>query len=164
LLLLCSCTNVIEENIRVEEYGEQYAVMDCWWSNNDGPETIIFYCHDNLETDLISGQVRFAIERDSNGEEYFSICGRDIILNSGYSLHDTLIRTLTDNTYSCHHHYEGQLGNEFDTIWDEGHSALQVIWRPPEADHKVLTIYVPDPEGESLRVSGTVYYKFGIFN
>ena len=154
LLLLCSCSNIDEEDIRIEEYGEEYAIMDCWWSRNQGPNTLVFWCDKNLNTDLISGFVSLAIERDLEEEEFFSICGRDVILNSGYDLHDTLIASLTNNNYNCYNHYENNIGNEFDSIWDPEANALQIIWRPPDKDHQALTIYIPSPEGASVRVLG----------
>ena len=138
--------------------------MDCWWSRNDGPNSFIFNCADDLETELISGSVAFAMLRDDEEEQYFTICGRDISLSSGYDLHDNLIGILTNDKYACHEHYENQLGNEFDTSWDADRSALQIIWRPPNEIHKALTLYLPPPEGESMRVLGTVYYKTGFFN
>tara|TARA_Y100001938_G_C7990624_1_gene379303 strand:- start:324 stop:833 length:510 start_codon:yes stop_codon:yes gene_type:complete len=158
-IFLTSCVNLIEEEIRAEEYGDYYADMDCWWSKNEGPNTFVFNCHDNLETDLISGQVAFALIRDDDEEYYFTICGRNIVLNSGYTLHDTLIAFLTADKYACHEHYENQLGNEFDTIWDAQRRALQVIWRPVDDVHKALTLYLPLPEGDSVRVLATLYYK-----
>lgn len=164
LLLLCSCSNIGEEDIRIEEYGEEYAIMDCWWSKNEGPNTLVFWCDKQLDTPLISGFVSLAVERDLEEEEFFSICGRNIILNSGYSLHDTLIASLTQDTYNCYNHYENKIGNEFDSVWDPEISILQIIWRPPDDDHQALTIYIPSPEGESVRVLGTVYHKTGIFN
>ncbi len=163
-LLLCSCSNIGEEDIRIEEYGEEYAVMDCFWSQNEGPNTVVFWCDNDLQTNLISGFVSLAIERGPEEAEFFSICGRDIILNSGYDLHDTLIASLTNNTYNCYNHYENNIGNEFDSLWDPDINILQIIWRPPDADHQALTLYIPDPEEGSVRVSGTVYHKTGFFN
>ena len=163
LLLLCSCSNIGEEDIRIQEYGEEYAIMDCWWSKNEGPNTLVFWCDKQLDTPLISGFVSLAIERDAEEEQFFSICGRDVILNSGYDLHDTLIASLTNNNYNCYNHYENNIGNEFDSIWDPEANALQIIWRPPDKDHQALTIYIPPPEGASVRVLGSVYYKTGLF-
>ena len=164
LVLLTSCNSLSDEDIRIEEYGEEYASMDCWWSKNEGPNTLVFWCDKQLDTPLISGFVSLAVERDIEEEEFFSICGRDIILNSGYSLHDTLIASLTQDTYNCYNHYENKIGNEFDSVWDPEINILQIIWRPPDDDHQALTIYIPSPEGESVRVLGTVYHKTGIFN
>lgn len=164
LLLLCSCSNIGEEDIRIQEYGEPYAVMNCTWSKNEGPNTLLFWCDENLNTELISGNVSLAIERDAEEEEFFSICGIDVTLNSGYDLHDTLIAALTNNNYNCYNHYENNIGNEFDSIWDPEINILQIIWRPPDSTHQVLTLYVPSPEEESARVLGTVYHKTGTFN
>ena len=164
LVLLTSCNSLSDKDIRIEEYGEEYAVMDCWWSRNEGPNTLLFWCDKNLDTELISGFVSLAIERGPDEEEFFSICGRDIILNSGYNLHDTLIASLTDNSYNCYNHYENNIGNEFDSVWDPDVSILQIIWRPADKEHQALTLYIPSPEGESVRVLGTVYHKTGIFN
>ena len=164
LLLLCSCSNIDEEDIRIEEYGEEYAIMDCWWSRNQGPNTLVFWCDKQLNTPLISGFVSLAIERGTEEEEFFSICGTDVILNSGYDLHDTLIASLTDSNYNCYNHYENNIGNEFDSIWDPEINILQIIWRPPDSTHQALTLHVPSSEGDSVRVLGTIYHKTGTFN
>jgi len=164
ITLLTSCTSISNEDIRVEEYGDLYAAMDCFWSQNEGPNTVVFWCDNDLETSLISGFVSLAIERGPEEDEFFSICGRDIILNSGYDLHDTLIASLTNNSYNCYNHYENKIGNEFDSIWDPEINILQIIWRPTDKEHQVLTLYIPPPEGNSARVLGTVYHKTGFFN
>jgi len=164
LILLCSCSNnITEEDIRQEEYGELYATMDCWWGNQEGMVATIWWCADTLETELISGYVSFAIVRDLDGVEFFSICGRDIVLNSGHQLHDNLIAAMTQYTYDCYESYERKLGNEFDWIWDEPSSTLQLIWRPEDDLDKVLTVFVPK-QVDSPRVLGSVYYKTGYFD
>jgi hypothetical protein len=164
LILLCSCSNnLTEEDIRQEEYGELYATMDCWWSSQEGMVSTIFWCAGDLETQLISGYVSFAIVQDLDFEKFFSICGREVVLNSGHLLHDTLIYSMTQYTYDCYESYERQLGNEFDWIWDEPSSTLQLIWRPGDDLDKVLTIFVPK-QVDSPRVLGSVYYKTGYFN
>ena len=164
LILLASCTSISNKEIRIEEYGEHYASMDCWWSRNEGPNTLVFWCDKQLDTPLISGFVSLAIERDAEEEQFFSICGTDVILNSGYDLHDTLIASLTNNNYNCYNHYENNVGNEFDSLWDPEANILQIIWRPADKEHQALTIYIPSPEGESVRVLGTVYHKTGVFD
>ena len=164
LILLCSCSNnLTEEDIRQEEYGELYATMDCWWSSQEAIASTIFWCADTLETELISGYVSLAIIQDLDGVEFFSICGRDIVLNSGHELHDNLIAAMTQYTYDCYESYERKLGNEFDWIWDEPSSTLQLIWRPEDELDKVLTVFVPK-QVDSPRVLGSVYYKTGYFN
>jgi len=163
-LLLYSCSSkVTEEDIRQEEYGEVYATMDCWWSSQELLATALFSCNENLGTELISGHVSLAVGLDLDGEQYLSICGRDIILNSGNVLHDSLIVAMTQCTYDCYESYERKLGNEFDWIWDESTSTLQLIWRPEDDLDKVLTVFVPK-QVDSPRVLGTVYYKTGYFN
>ena len=163
-LLLYSCSNnVTEEDIRQEEYGEVYATMDCWWSSQELLATALLWCTENLETELISGYVSIAVGSDLAGELYLSICGRDIILNSGNILHDSLIVAMTQYTYDCYESYERKLGNEFDWIWDESTSTLQLIWRPEDDLDKVLTIFIPK-QIDSPLVLGTVYYKTGYFN
>jgi hypothetical protein len=167
ILLFCiitACSNdITEEDIRQEEYGELYATMDCWWSSQQTLAPTIFWCSEDLETDLISGYVSFAIIQDLDFEKYFSICGREVVLNSGHDLHDNLIYSMTQYTYDCFESYERQLGNEFDWIWDEPTSTLQLIWRPKNDLDKVLTVFVPK-QVDSPRVLGSVYYKTGYFN
>jgi len=163
LILLCSCSNnLTEEDIRQEEYGELYATMDCWWSSQELIASTIFWCADTLETELISGYVSLAIIQDLDGIEFFSICGRDIVLNTGHLLHDNLIAAMTQYTYDCYESYERKLGNEFDWIWDAPSSTLQLIWRPEDDLDKVLTVFVPE-KVDSPRVLGSVYYKTGYF-
>jgi hypothetical protein len=164
LFVLSSCiTTPAEEDVRQKEYGELYATMDCWWSSQEHIASTIFWCADTLETELISGYVSLAVIQDLDGVEFFSICGRDIILNSGHELHDNLIAAMTQDTYDCYESYERKLGNEFDWIWDEPTSTLQLIWRPEDDLHKVLTVFIPK-QIDSTRVLGSVYYKSGYFN
>ena len=164
LILLCSCSNnLTEEDIRQQEYGELYATMDCWWSSQDLMSPALFWCSENLETELISGYVSLAIEEDLDGEQFFSICGKNITLDSGYDLHDNLIAAMTQHTYDCYEAYERSLGNEFDWIWDAPTNTLQLIWRPDDTLDKVLTLFVPE-KTDSARVLGLVYYKSGYFN
>ena len=162
IISACS-TAPTEEEIRQEEYGDLYTTMDCWWGSQQGMVATIWWCADTLETELISGYVSFAIVRDLDGVEFFSICGRDIKLNSGLELHDHLIAAMTQYTYDCYESYERKLGNEFDWIWDEPTSTLQLIWRPEDDLDKVLTVFVPK-QVDSPRVLGSVYYKTGYFN
>ena len=164
LFVLSSCSNnITEEDIRQEEYGDLYATMDCWWSSQELLASTIFWCADTLETELISGYVSLAVIQDLEGVDFLSICGRGITLNSGHALHDILIAAMTEHTYDCYESYERKLGNEFDWIWDEPTSTLQLIWRPEDDLDKVLTVFIPK-QIDSPRVLGTVYYKTGYFN
>lgn len=157
LITLTACVVPLSsEDIREEEYGDLYALMSCWWSEEASPS--VFSCSETLETELISGYVSMAIQEDLLGEYFFSICGRDVVLNSGYALHDTSVAALTTNVYACIDSYETKLGNEFDWLWDEGMGVLQLIWRPKNDLVKVLTLFIPNEE-QSQRVEGRVYYK-----
>ena len=157
LITLTSCVIPLNsEDVREDEYGDLYALMSCWWSDDASPA--LFSCTETLETDLISGYVSLAIQEDLLGEYFFSICGKDVILNSGYALHDVTVGALTTNIYACLDAYETKLGNEFDWLWSTHTGILQLIWRPEEDPVKVLTLFVPNDEG-SQRVEGRVYYK-----
>jgi len=164
LIFLCSCViNPSVEEVRIQEYGDLYAIMDCWWSDQENNPAAIFWCTEDLETELISGHVSLAIQNDLAGEEFFSICGRDVVLNTGHPLHDNTVVVLTHNSYNCIDSYERELGNEFDWLWDEDNRSLQLIWRPKDEVHKVLTLFVEE-HIESPRTEGRVYYKTGYFD
>ena len=137
--------------------------MDCWWSSQQNFAPTYFHCSETVSTELISGYVSLAIGEDLIGEEYFSICGRDIVLNSGYSVHDNLIFAMTQYAYNCYDSYERELGNEFDWIWSDEDGMLQLIWRPANLPDQALTLFVPE-KTDSPRVLGSVYYKTGYFN
>ena len=165
LLLLTSCiaNDLDEEDVLQQEYGEVYATMNCWWSSHQEPPRAVFWCNEDLETDLISGHVSFAIEEDGQGQNFFSICGLDVTLNTGHQLHDVLIAGMTQGSYNCYNSYENELGNEFDWLWSNSENILQLIWRPEDDLHTALTVVVPERQ-DSSRVLGTVYYKTGFFN
>jgi len=164
LILLSSCTNKLtEEDIRIQEYGDLYFTMDCWWSSQELLSPALFWCTESLNTELISGYVSLAVEEDLGGERFLSICGHEVVLNSGHNIHDTWIETLTRYNYDCYESYERSLGNEFDWIWDDNTNTLQMIWRPQDELDKVLTLFIGE-KVDSPRVLGSVYYKTGYFN
>jgi len=164
LILLISCaTGPDPEDVLVAEYGELYFTMTCWWSSQENLAPTLFWCTEDIETELISGYVSLAIEEDLDGESFLSICGKEVTLNSGNNLHDTLITSMTQYSYNCYESYERKLGNEFDWIWDEEINMLQLIWRPEDDEDKVLTLFIEEKE-DSPRVMGNVYYKTGYFN
>lgn len=165
LLLLTSCiaTNLNEEDVLQQEYGELYATMDCWWGSQDSLPKAIFWCSENLDTNLIAGYVSLAIEVDLQEQVYFSICGLDVTLNTGHDLHDVLIAGMTQGSYSCYNAYETELGNEFDWLWNEQENTLQLIWRPEDEVHTALTVVVPE-RIDAPNVIGSVYYKTGNFD
>ena len=137
--------------------------MDCWWPSPETASPAIFWCAEDIDTELISGYVSLSIEEDPIQERYFSICGKDITLNTGHNLHDTAIQTLTEYNYSCFDSYERELGNEFDWIWNETERTLQLIWRPKNDIDKALTLFIDSQLGSS-HVEGKVHYKEGYFN
>tara|TARA_R100000808_G_scaffold22517_1_gene49014 strand:- start:4240 stop:4767 length:528 start_codon:yes stop_codon:yes gene_type:complete len=164
LLILTSCAPIpSEEDVRQQEFGEIYATMGCWWSSQEEAPRAIFWCSEDLETELISGYVSLAIEEDAQEETFLSICGIDVTLNTGHDLHDILIASMTQGAYNCYNSYEKELGNEFDWLWSASESTLQLIWRPEDQDHTVLTVVIPEKE-DSPNVLGTVYYKTGVFD
>lgn len=160
IILLCSCSSnpLTTEEVRVQEYGDLYFTMVCWWGSQESLQPAIFWCTEDINTELISGYVSIAIEEDLEGERFLSICGRDVTLNTGYDLHDNLIAGMTEYAYNCFDSYERSLGNEFDWLWEDTTRMLQLIWRPEEAESKVLTLFVEE-EDDSPRVLGSVYYK-----
>jgi len=162
-LLLSCCNNLTPEDVRQQEYGDLYATMDCWWSSQANLGPSLFWCTESLETDLISGYVSLAILEDLDGENMFSICGKNVTLNSGVTAYDNLVAVMTQNVYDCFETYERNLGNKFDWIWDDNTSTLQLIWRPENDVDKVLTLFVPE-NVDSPRVLGSVYYKTGYFD
>jgi len=164
LIVLCSCSNnLTEEDIRQKEYGNLYATMDCWWSSQERLSPALFWCTETLATELISGYVSIAVLQDLDGEEMFSICGKNVTLNSGVATYDNLVAIMTQDTYDCFEAYERNLGNEFDWIWDGDTSTLQLIWRPANDVDKVLTLFVPKKVDSAL-VLGLLYYKTGYFD
>jgi len=136
--------------------------MDCWWSSQENFAPTIFWCTETVETELISGYISLAIQNDLVYEEYFSICGRDVILNTGHAVHDNTVVFLTQDSYNCIDSYERELGNEFDWLWDKDDRSLQLIWRPIGETHKVLTLFIEE-QFDSPAVTGRVYYKTGYF-
>ena len=164
VLLLSACgSSLSEEDIRIQEYGDLYFTMDCWWSSQELLAPTIFFCTESVESELISGYISLAIEEDLNGEQFFSICGRNVTLNSGHDIHDTLIEIMTEYTYNCINSYERHLGDDFDWLWDDEKAMLQLIWRPKDVAHKALTLFVGENTG-SPHVLGSVYYKTGYFD
>ena len=87
-----------------------------------------------------------------------SFCGENLSLNTGYSLHDNLVSSLTQNQFNCITTDETELGNEFDWIWNKENRTLQIIWRPENDSIKQLTLII-DRGLPATTVVGNVYYK-----
>ena len=115
----------------------------------------VWRCFENVETELLSGFLYMELENATS--LYF--CGEDLTLNSGINTYDNLISLITNNRYDCLHITEDkQVGNSFDWYWEETVNTLQIIWRPDDDDHKMLTLVIEDEEYNQV-VSSIVYYK-----
>ena len=163
LILLSGCGPAVDNSSLIEEYGELYFTMVCWWSSQQTLSPAIFWCTETVDTELLKGYVSLAVEEDLDGERFLSICGKDVTLNSGHELHDNLIASMTAYTYNCFETYERSLGNEFDWIWNDQDRILQLIWRPDEDVDKVLSLFIEE-KVDSPRVEGSIYYKTGYFD
>jgi len=86
-------------------------------------------------------------------------CGEDLTLRSGIDLYDNLVNFITKGTYDCLHLTEDKnAGNAFDWTWDSNNNILQIIWRPDNDPHKMLTLTIEDEEYNQV-VRSTVYYR-----
>ena len=152
-LLLSGC---VEEQPTEPDYGEKYFEMDCVWV--DPASTIqpaIWRCSQWVETDLINGYLYLELENDTN----LWFCGRDLTLATGIDFYDNLISYITRDRYDCLHITEDkQKENEFDWAWAPGSQVLQIIWRPEDDSHKMISIVIPYGEYDEI-IKSTVYYK-----
>ena len=155
LLLLSACSHDAPDNI-VPNYGEEYFHIGCYWPDPvQVLQPAVWRCFENVETDLLSGFLYMELENATS--LYF--CGEDLTLNSGINTYDNLISLITNNRYDCLHITEDkQVGNSFDWYWEETVNTLQIIWRPDDDDHKMLTLVIEDEEYNQV-VRSTVYYK-----
>ena len=97
------------------------------------------------------------LELESSTSLYF--CGESLTLRSGIDLYDNLIKFLTNNKYDCLHITEDkQKGNEFDWVWEENINTLQIIWRPEDSPHKMITLVIKEEEYNQV-VRSIIYYK-----
>jgi len=115
---------------------------------------LIFLFCSCFPVELIEGYIFISLRTLTE----LAICGKNLLLNTGYSLHDNLIPALTQNNYHCYISTEVELGNEFDWVWNENLRRLQLIWRAEEIETKILTLIIEEGEADHL-VSGEVYYK-----
>ena len=139
-----------------QEFGDPYFELECTWP---GPGTTeraaIWRCGNDVETSLLAGFVFLELEHSDS--LYF--CGRDLTLNSGIDIYDNLTRLLTTDKFDCLHITEDkEKGNQFDWSWDDESNILQLIWRPEDAPHKMITLIVQSAEYDDI-VKSTVYYK-----
>jgi hypothetical protein len=130
--------------------------MDCVWVDPATPiQPAIWRCSQDIETELINGFLYLELENDTN----LWFCGRDLTLSTGIDLYDNLIRFLTRDRYDCLHITEDrQKENEFDWEWVQSTRLLQIIWRPEDDTHKMISIVIQNGEYDEI-IKSTVYYK-----
>jgi len=155
LLLLCSCTVNSPPDI-VPDYGDEYFRIGCYWPDPTRVlQPAVWRCFENVETELLSGFLYMELEDATS--LYF--CGEDLTLRSGIDLYDNLVNFITKGTYDCLHLTEDKnAGNAFDWTWDSNNNILQIIWRPDNDPHKMLTLTIEDEEYNQV-VRSTVYYR-----
>ena len=160
LLLISGCTDECDPPLD-QELGELYFELDCSWVDPEsGSRTAIWRCGRDVETALLSGFVFLELEHADS--LYF--CGRDLTLNSGIDVYDNLIRLLTADKYDCLHITEDlEKGNQFDWSWDNEGNILQLIWRPEEEPHKMMTLVI-EKAAYDVIIRSPVYYKTDIEN
>jgi len=153
LLLLSACA---QEQAPQPDYGEAYFEMDCVWVDPAEPiQPAIWRCFQDVETELINGFLYLELENNTN----LWLCGRDLTLSTGIDLYDNLIRYLTKGRYDCLHITEDkQKENEFDWAWVQASGLLQIIWRPEDDPHKMISIVIQNGEYNEI-IKSTVYYK-----
>ena len=155
LLFLGACSTAPPADI-VPDYGEEYFHIGCYWPDPlQVLQPAVWRCFENVETELLSGFLYMELENATS--LYF--CGEDLTLNSGINTYDNLISFITNNRYDCLHITEDkQVGNSFDWFWEESVNTLQIIWRPEDDVHKMLTLVIENKEYNQV-VRSTVYYK-----
>lgn len=153
LVALLSCGPKQISGIETHIAGNLYFTMDCVWRNWGDGESL-WWCGADVRTDLVEGYIFLELLEN----EIMSFCGEDLILNTGYSLHDNWIAALTSGRFNCISSPENNLGNEFDWIWYKEEKTMELIWRANEAQTKILTLIID--EGEPvMTVEGHVYYR-----
>jgi len=152
-LLLSGCTAVPKAG---PDYGEAYFELDCVWVDPQVTvQPAIWRCFEEVETGLINGFLYLELESDIS--LYF--CGENLTLSTGIDIYDNLISFITTDRYNCLHITEDkQKENEFDWSWEASINQLQIIWRPEEQSHKMITMIIEDAD-YNVVVRTIVYYK-----
>ena len=155
LILFCACEHTPAPEI-ANDYGDVYFHIGCYWPDPAQVlDPAVWRCFENVETELLSGFLY--LELESSTSLYF--CGENLTLRSGINMYDNLIKFLTNNKYDCLHITEDkQKGNEFDWGWEEDINTLQIIWRPEDSPHKMITLVIKEEEYNQV-VRSVVYYR-----
>ena len=152
-LLLSGCTKDLPTE---PDYGEAYFEMSCVWVDPEATiQPAIWRCFEEVETSLINGFLYLELESDIS--LYF--CGENLTLSTGINIYDNLITFLTRDQYNCLHITEDkQKENEFDWAWSRDIQLLQIIWRPENDPHTMISLIVQNAE-YNQPIKSTVYYK-----
>jgi hypothetical protein len=155
LLFLNGCSNNSADDIELD-YGVPYFEVDCVWvSPTVDNRLALWRCYEIVETPLLSGFLFLELEH----AESLYFCGEDLVLTSGIETYDNLIAFLTRNKYNCLHITEDtKKGNALDWSWEADINRLQIIWRPEEQSHKMITMIIEDAD-YNVVVRTIVYYK-----
>jgi hypothetical protein len=155
ILLISGCANDCPPP-EPQEFGDPYFELDCAWVEpGTTPQEAIWRCGSDIETPLLTGFIFLELEHADS--LYF--CGRDLILRSGIEIYDNLVRLITTGKYNCLHITEDiKKGNQFDWSWNNEDNILQLIWRPDDKPHKMITLIIEDANYDVI-VKSTVYYK-----
>ena len=132
ILLICGCAG--ESAGPACDYGVELFTLGCYTPESES----LWICNGNVDSNLISGY--FHLELKS--EEVLAFCGDGLELNTGNTLHDSMAPALTSSGFNCFFSHENELGNEFDWIWYEDDSRLQLIWRPSSSTDKYASLHI----------------------
>ena len=141
-----------------EALGEPYFELECAWEDPNNPlsppRQAIWRCGGDVQTPLLTGFVFLELEHTDS----LHFCGSDLILESHIEIYDNLVGFLTRDKYDCLHITEDrEKGNQFDWSWNDQTNMLQLIWRPEDGPHQMMTLVVEAAEYDTL-VKSTVYY------
>jgi len=158
LILLTSCISDPPEEV-ASNYGDIYFHIGCYWANPADSSWALqpaeWRCFEHVDTDLLSGFLYLELE---NAQSLY-LCGTNLTLRSGIDMYDNLISYLTRDKFDCLHITEDtNKGNAFDWTWEESSNILQIIWRPDDEPHKMITLVIENQEYNQV-VSSPLYYR-----
>ena len=158
LLFLGACKEDSPSDL-APDYGDIYFYIGCYWPDPTdlswALQPATWRCFEEVETELLSGFLYLELENANS----LYLCGENLTLRSGIDIYDNLISYITRDKYDCLHITEDtNEGNSFDWFWEENINTLQIIWRPEDEEHKMITLVIKDKEYNQV-VRSIVYYK-----
>ena len=158
LFLFASCNNEAPEEVALN-YGDIYFHMGCYWPDPTDASWVAqpatWRCFEHVDTDLLTGFLYLELE----STESLYLCGTNLTLRSGIDMYDNLISYLTRETFDCLHITEDlNEGNSFDWVWQEDMNTLQIIWRPEDEPHQMITLVIENQDYNQT-VSSPVYHR-----